>query len=198
VFGVIYFGGYVPLHGTEYIVLAAHSLATNEGISFELVGNGQAYDQTRALADELGLTNISFVKTGMPGQWLSPQELAERIGQADLCLGVFGRGEKLDRVIPSKVYVALAMMKPVITSDSPAVRELLTHRESAFLVDKGEPHSLALAIDQLSKDRELRERIAAGGYDVFSRRASTAAVAQDLVRVLEEAVAARQKDGTQA
>lgn len=186
-FKVVYFGAYVPLHGTDLIVRAAQKLADYKEISFELIGQGQTYAQTKALADELGVHNVSFV------QWLSHQELASYLAQADVCLGIFGTGQKVDWVIPSKVYVALAMKRPVITGDSPAVREVLLHGETALLCERGNPDALAEAIHLLWKDKALRDKIAEQGYELFSRRLSPAAIGCDLREVLENVVRERDR-----
>jgi glycosyltransferase involved in cell wall biosynthesis len=184
-FTVTYFGGYIPLHGTDSIIRAAYRLRMYRQIRFELIGNGQTYSSTRALADELCLDNISFVQTGMPGRWLSAEELRTYVAQADVCLGVFGTGEKVDWVIPSKIYVALSMRKPVITADSPAVREVLVHGQSALLCERGDPISLAAAIESLWEDRKLRDRIAEHGHKLFSSRLSPAAIGRDLSQLLQ-------------
>jgi glycosyltransferase involved in cell wall biosynthesis len=184
VFRVTYFGGYVPLHGTQCIVRAAEELADHPDIMFELIGNGQTYEPTRSLAEQLGLDNISFIKTNMPGEWLSPQELAAYVARADVCLGVFGAGQKVDWVIPSKIYVALAMKKPVITGDSPAIREALTHGQNVLLCERDNPRDLAEKVRLLCEDKALGDRIAEAGYDLFQRQLSATAIGRDFVEIL--------------
>ncbi len=51
-------------------------------------------------------------------------------------------GTKAARVIPNKVFQALACARPVITADTPAARELLTDDVDALLVPPGDPEAL--------------------------------------------------------
>ncbi|MFH1567674.1 MAG: glycosyltransferase, partial [Gemmatimonadota bacterium] len=104
---VLFFGTYVPLHGVEVIVDAATALREDSGLRFTLVGAGQLYPGLRRRADERGLAQVSFVD-----RWVSTAELVERIAAADVCLGIFGQTAKAERVIPYKVYDALAVGRP--------------------------------------------------------------------------------------
>jgi len=76
-------------------------------------------------------------------------ELGARIGASDLCLGVFGVGEKTNRVIPNKVYQALACDRPVITIKADAYPDEL-HRSSCGLlwVPPGDPRAIASSLAQ--------------------------------------------------
>ena len=86
-------------------------------------------------------------------RWLSRSgchELPARIGAADLCLGVFGIGDKTNRVIPNKVYQSLACDRPVITMAAQAYPELRSQNEVLWAA-AGDPASIAKALsDALS------------------------------------------------
>jgi len=174
-FKVLYFGKYIPLHGVEYIVRAAKELEGCADITFEFIGKGQRYGAVRAMADELDLGNISWVE-----EWLDPPALARRIAEADVCLGIFGTSEKAKLVIPTKVYVALAMGKPVITGDSPAAREVLVSGDNALLCEMGNSQALAKAILLLKRDAQLRQRLAERGYKCFRERFSPKAIGAEV------------------
>ena len=69
-----------------------------------------------------------------------------------MILGVFGRTAKAKRVVPNKVYQGLAMARPVITADSPAVREFFAPGEHLHTVPAGDPEALADAVVELAED----------------------------------------------
>jgi len=189
-FTVIYFGKYIPLHGVKYIVEAAAELAAHPDISFELVGRGQTYGEMRRLAQRLQVRNIIWRP-----EWQEPAELAQRIAQADVCLGIFGTSAKAGRVIPSKAYIALAMKKPLITRESPAAREVFVSGENSLLCLAGDAQALAHRILALKDDPSLRERIAVNGHRLFQERFSSQAIGAQMERILQESLALRSKRG---
>lgn len=180
-FTALYFGGFIPLHGIEHIIRAAWLLRDRRDIQFEFIGDGQTYDEMRGLAESLGLTNINWGP-----RWLPPEQLALRIAAADVCLGIFGTSPKALRVIPTKVYIALAMGKPIITEDSPAARELLTDGVSALLCQPGNAEAVAQTIADLSHSQRLRSHLAASALDTPQRTLSASGVTRSMLDTLSD------------
>jgi glycosyltransferase involved in cell wall biosynthesis len=161
----IYFRGkYIPLQGVEFIIRAAKILESDPGISFTLVGDGQTYDENRRLAEDLKLKNIEFVPR------LPYEDLPASMRDADVCLGIFGLSDKAFRVVPNKVYEAIAMGKAVITSDTPAIREIFEDGKNILLCKRGDAEDLARKISLLKNDSGLRERIAEAGHTLFKEK----------------------------
>lgn len=159
-FKVLFYGTYIPLQGIEYIVRSAKILEREPDIEFELIGNGQEKNNILKLAKELKIKNIDFKNN------VSLNELAEKISQADVCLGIFGNTEKAKRVIPNKVYECVAMNRPVITADTQAVRELFSDSE-LFLVDISDPRKIAEAIIKVKSDIKNAGLVSNRAYDKF-------------------------------
>jgi glycosyltransferase involved in cell wall biosynthesis len=159
-FTALFVGKLIPLQGVETIVAAARA-ATD--IRFRIVGSGQL---GALLADPP--PNVDHVN------WLDYERLPEEIRTAGCVLGIFGTTAKAQRVIPNKVFQALACGAPLITADTPAARELLVRGESALLVPPGDAAALVAAIRGLAADSDLAHRIAAGGRTAYERNASEA------------------------
>lgn len=186
-FKVLYFGQYIPLHGVNHIVEAAKLLEGYPDIRFEFVGVGQTCEQVSALAKELGVKNAIFYPV-----WLPPRALiANHIAGADVCLGIFGDSQKATRVVPFKVFVALAMGKPVITGDSPAAREVLVNGQDALLCAMGDPQAMAESILLLKNDADLRRRIAKRGYRAFREKFCPKAIGAAVRDCLAELIVTR-------
>ena len=179
-FEVLFVGTYIPLHGIETIIRAAKVLEAEPEIHFTLLGQGQLCTEMRGIARRLGLDNLRFID-----RWVPAAELGGYMAAAGVCLGVFGRAEKAQRVIPCKVFDCLAMAKPLITADTPAVRELLTHGENALLCPAGDEVSLARAILQLKKDPDLRERISKNGYTTYLKSCAPEVIGGSLMQAFE-------------
>jgi glycosyltransferase involved in cell wall biosynthesis len=182
-FRVLYFGQFIPLHGVEYILGAADRLRHLPWVRFDLVGRGQTLAAAQAGAAALGLANLRIHPT-----WLPLAELHERfIRRADLCLGIFGHRPKAARVVPYKVYSALAAGRPVLSQDSPALREMLAPGVEVATVPPGDPDALAAAIASLAGQPGLRRALAAAGHRAWRERFSPPVLGRRMVEILEGA-----------
>ncbi len=175
-FHVLFYGKLIPLHGIETILDAASLLQSQPMIRFEVIGTGQLSDSVAAQARRLGLQNVRFV------DWVDYERLPERIAQSDLCLGIFSSGPKAGRVIPNKVYQALAMARPVLTRDSDAIRELFPDGKGIYLVPPADPKALADAILRVFLEPTQAAETAEQGHRVFTTRAGTGVVGQEFLR----------------
>jgi glycosyltransferase involved in cell wall biosynthesis len=89
---------------------------------------------------------------------------------------------------PLKLFEAMAAGRPIVASDLPSIREVLTDGSNALLVPPGDAGALAQAIKRLASDRELRadlarqasKDIAKYSWDERGRR--IAALLNDVVR----------------
>jgi len=181
-FTVLFFGSFLPLHGVDDVIEAARLVfELDRSVSFRFIGSGQTLGFARTRAAEYKLTNVDFEG------WLSQTELAETVARtADICLGLFGRTEKAERVVPHKVFQAMALGKPVITARTPAIEEFFTDRENILLCRKEDPRSLVEAILELKRDPALRERIAQKGHEMVWQKYHPAALGAVLRDILEK------------
>lgn len=145
-FTVLFYGQFIPLHGIEAVVRAA-KLTEREKIHWILIGKGQESEKIRNLVEELRLTNLEWI------EWAPYEQLLKWIHSADVCLGIFGDTDKTKRVIPNKVFQILASGRPLITGDTPAIRELLRPSKEILLVPVGDPEALATAVRDMAEKK---------------------------------------------
>jgi glycosyltransferase involved in cell wall biosynthesis len=173
-FTVLFVGKLIPLQGVD-VVLDAARLAPE--ISFRIVGSGQL---AALLADRPA--NVEHVP------WVDYEQLPRELHAAGCALGIFGTSAKAGRVIPNKAYQALACATPLVTADTPAARELLTHGDSALLVPPGDSGALADAVRKLAADAELEQRLSQGGRGAYEERASEAVLGVRWRTLVEQVV----------
>ena len=141
VFTILFYGQFIPLHGIDTIVHAAKFIENSqESVRWIIIGKGQESSRIDSLIKEIGIRSIQRIS------WVPYDQLIEYINEADICLGIFGASGKATRVIPNKVFQILSVGKPLITGDTPAIRELLKENPNIRLVEPGNPEALATAI----------------------------------------------------
>ena len=150
VFTVLFYGQFIPLHGIDIIVHAAKIIEQyrEKNIRWVIIGEGQEQPRIDEFIKEADIKSIHRIS------WIRYERLIEYINKADVCLGIFGASGKATRVIPNKVYQILAAGKPLITGDTPAIRELLSESTTVRLVEPGNPDALASAVLHLQKTLE--------------------------------------------
>jgi glycosyltransferase involved in cell wall biosynthesis len=152
---VLFYGQFIPLHGIGTIIAAA-ALLRDHPIQWQLVGRGQETERIRKMFIDDPLPLVQWT------DWVDYAQLNRWIAEADLCLGIFGTSDKAASVIPNKVFQIIAAGRPLITRDSPAIRELLTSSpRCAYLVRPGDAHALADAV--LNHFRTFRDNNAVSG-----------------------------------
>jgi glycosyltransferase involved in cell wall biosynthesis len=159
-FTCLFVGKLIPLHGLETILDAARRAPE---LRFRLIGSGQLEPLL-----ERRPRNVEW------RAWVEYERLPDELAACGCALGIFGTSPKARRVIPNKVFQALACGAPVVTADTPAARELLANDENALLVPPRDADALVVALRRLAADPELSRRIAAGGVNAYRTHASEA------------------------
>lgn len=176
---ILFWGNFIPLQGIQYVVKAAKILEQHQDVEFKIIGNGQTYPEIMGLVKSLDVKNIFFVNK------MTQEEIVNHIRSSDVCLGIFGDTDKTQRVIPNKVYEAIAMKKAVISGDTPAIRELFRDRENILLCKVADSDDLAVKILELKEDPDLRGSIALKGYELFKKFATPQKIGRQLLRNLK-------------
>lgn len=178
----------VDYEGFETLLRSAALLITGpdadpalaERLHVIIVGDGVAAPGLADLARELGIAE----RVHLPGR-VAPPEARRWVESLDVVTI-----PRLDRdvsrfVTPQKPIEALALGRPVILSDLPALRETVTGRDGNVcgeLVAAGSVSDLARAIAELAPDGDRRVRLAECG-NKMARERTWAALVRRYVRL---------------
>jgi glycosyltransferase involved in cell wall biosynthesis len=155
-FNVAYVGGLYNGRGIENILEMAKALGDCD---FHIIGGSPA--EVNLFKNREGLAgNVFFYG------YLDPFKLPAFYKDMDVLLAPYQRkvavGHNRDDTAgwmsPLKIFEYMAAGKAIVASDLPAIREILTHNETALLVDPEDINAWVQAIVQL-RDHSLRERL---------------------------------------
>jgi glycosyltransferase involved in cell wall biosynthesis len=154
---VLFVGTLVSLHGIDVIAEAATLLSKHSNIVFRLIGDGQEACHLEKAIRDSGAKNIAWVRA-----WESSEQIAQEIERADICLGIFGKTAKAQRVCPLKVYAYSAIGRPIITGQTEWLRRAVSALEHApfAAVPVGNASALANKIIELANNPTLRLQLA--------------------------------------
>lgn len=179
----LFFGSFIGLHGVPTIAEAALRYA-GPPIEMRLIGDGPARADAVArlahLDHDAGPVRVRFE------HWVDIATLAARIAEADIVLGIFGTSAKAGRVVPNKVYQALAVGRPVITADTPAfdARFRVDNEDAILFSEPGNPHALATRLDEWACTRDHHQTRAYAARRLFDRYFAEAQLQAGLIHDL--------------
>ncbi|MZR32172.1 glycosyltransferase [Sneathiella litorea] len=171
---VLFYGSFIGLQAPEIIVEAAK--LCDIPLRWTLLGDGplKAACETAAA----GYPTITFE------DYLPYEKLPARIQEAGILLGVFGTSDKAARVIPNKVYQALACGRTVITRESTAYP---TPKSKGLIeIPAGDPRALADHVQRHALAQNELVACGAAARAYYEQHFSQQTIHGQLASVLEE------------
>lgn len=180
-----YAGHLYPWKGLDVLMEALHRMPDALGLVIGGLAGERDLVRVRALADTLAPGRVTFV-----GQ-LDPPAVAGRLTEADV-LVIPNPPSRISAAYtsPLKLFEYMASGRPIVASDLPALREVLTDGEHAVLAEAGNAEALAVALRRVLGDPDLARRIAGRAFDAV-RDYSWARRAERLEPLLQTVCQAR-------
>lgn len=136
---------------THLLAAIPQVLQRHPEVTLVLLGDGELRSEVEAQVRQLGLEN--HVK--IAGQ---VNNVLEQLEGFDLFVS-----SSLWEGLPTVIMEAMAVGVPVIATDIPGSREMISHRKNGWLVAPAAPSSLANAINKLIENPQLRRQLSQGG-----------------------------------
>jgi len=157
-FLVGFVGSLTAYEGLDDLVNAVAGLGDEIGLL--VVGDGRVRQRLEGLVEELGCrARVRF--TGR----VPFEDVLRYYSCCDVCAYPRKDMEVCRYVPPLKPLEAMASGVPVIVSNLPPLTELVDDARRALICDPGQPASLARAIARMSREEELRRRLAREGRE---------------------------------
>lgn len=162
---VVYAGQLYPWKGVDVLVEAMVHVPDARLVILGGLETESDLERIRGLVRSLGLGD----RTEMPGTLPQPR-VALELGQASVvCVPFLKSGMTERHTSPIKLFEALAAGRPIVATDLPSTREVLTDGVDASLVPPGDPMALAHAIQTLLDDRDRAESLARAAWETAPR-----------------------------
>jgi colanic acid biosynthesis glycosyl transferase WcaI len=180
-FLVCYVGTMGMAHGLETLLDAAAQLQSqNADVLFWLIGEGAEKQRLQALAQSRGLANVRFFDQ-------QPREkIPAFISASDACLVLLKKTEVFKTVIPTKMLEFMSCSRPVILGVDGQARKIVEEAGAGIAIEPENSTDLCKAIQRLSADPHLCQRLGTQGREYIVRRFSRSQTAEDYIQVLNQ------------
>jgi len=164
--------------GIKQFVDAARILKNEEiNVNFILVGDTHN-SNPRSVPKK---TIEEWVKNNLIEWWGRKENMSEIIsGCKIICLPtVYGEG------VPKILLESAAMGRPLVVSDNPGCKEIVTHRESGLIATGGKPEEIASCIKELLGDHDLRKSLISNAYNKITKEFCSEIIIEQTIKIYE-------------
>jgi len=164
---ILYAGTLAPWQGLSILMEALKYLRhRNDFCLIVAASTRKGVSGLRRKARVAGLSDRVAVLYGM-----GPHVMSGLYRRAYLSVAPLARGARneVQGCCPLKIVESMASGAPVVASDLPVVRELVSPGSDGMLAPPGSARALAKALELLMDDQALRDRLARGAYEKARR-----------------------------
>ncbi|MFA5321608.1 MAG: glycosyltransferase family 4 protein [Smithella sp.] len=161
---ILYVGQLYPWKGVDTLLEAMRYVPKGES---HVVGGGKKQiDDLMIKAGNLGISNRIFFH----GQ-VSPHKVRDFLKSAAVVVHPLAKKNTKDAEFssPLKMFEYMAAHIPIVASDLPGIREILTDQVSALLVPPDNPQALAKGIQSIIDDPALGKRLADKAHEIVQQ-----------------------------
>ena len=162
-FLVMYVGQMYKWKGVETLVAAAAFLSDDTHV-WLVGGTPEELPRIEKLLSAPGADLVKLVG------YVAPTQIPTCLAAADV-LALPNSGQTaVSRYYtsPLKLFEYMASGRPIIASDLPSLREIITHEETALLVPPDDARAFAAAVERLRYDADLARRLAANSLQIVA------------------------------
>lgn len=162
-FVAAYVGTHGMAHGLEVILRAADKLRERRDIVFLMAGDGAERERLIRDKEVLGLDNVLILgqmpKQMMPQLW----------GLTDVSLVLLRNRPLFNAVLPSKIFEAMGMAKPIILGVRGESQRLIEQSGAGICIEPENAEQLAQAVASLADDRSRCRAMGEAGRRTVER-----------------------------
>jgi len=174
--------GYIGTHGLAHslgFIIRTIGEYTFEGVHFLFIGDGAEKQRVMELSKEMELANVSFLDA------VPKERIPEYLTAIDASLAPLKKSDTFKTVIPSKIFEAAAMGKPVLLGVEGQAQEIIEEFESGICFEPENPDSFSKALVDLKSDTERYDRIKMNAFNM-AKQYDRKKLATEMLTYIEE------------
>jgi hypothetical protein len=179
---VLSFVGTIGMCSGLDVMLRAARLLKEKGrddIGFLLVGDGAVRQELETAARAQGLDNLAFAGR-------QPKErIPAFIAASGACLAHLQKAELFTTVLPSKIFEAAAMERPIVLGVTGQAAALVERAGAGLCIEPENEQELVAAVERLAGDPELCRRFAVSGREHIQKHYDRDVLARDYLAILQ-------------
>ena len=152
-----YVGTHGMAHALDTLLEAAQLLRDNKDIIFLLIGDGAERERLLQKKEAMGLTNLLMLPQ------LPKDSMPAVLAASDACLVHLRRTDLFKSVIPSKIFEAMAMERPIILGVEGESKGIIEAGNCGLCIDPENAREMADAVLRLKTDSQLAETLGKNG-----------------------------------
>jgi glycosyltransferase involved in cell wall biosynthesis len=173
-----YIGTHGMAHALGTALKAGKVLENEERILFLLVGDGAEREALLQEKERMGLNNVLM----LPQQ--SKEKMPGFLAASDVSMILLKKNDLFKTVIPSKMFEAMAMERPLIIGVDGESRQIVEDGQCGVYIEPENHEELANAVLKLSHDRELLKTMGENGKRYVESNYSREVLAEKYLNTL--------------
>ncbi|MBW2738705.1 MAG: glycosyltransferase [Deltaproteobacteria bacterium] len=187
---LVFVGRIVEEKGVEDLIKAVDILLPRfPDISAVIVGEGQDCHKYEAMSETLGVSD-RMIFTG----WVEPDMIPAYLAAGDIFVGP--SREASDGWVEAQGLTfieAMVAKTPVIATRVGGIVDSVRHEETGLLVNERSPKEIAAAVERLSQEPLLADKLRESGYKLAVNEFSRASSAQAFSNLFNKVIRLRQR-----
>lgn len=175
-----YIGTLGMCQGLDVALAAANELSTDQTFHFVLLGEGADKDRLMRIAEEKSMSNVTFIDRKPHNEALAV------LGAVDASLVVLADDPVFREVIPSKIFEAMALSKPIVLGVRGEVHRIVVEESHCGIAfTPGDAMGLVACLKELERDSTKCEEFGRRGREAVIRHYLRPNLAQNMLAALK-------------
>lgn len=183
--------GYIGTHGLAHsldFIVESIGKADFQNIHFLFIGDGAEKQKVRAIAESNKLKNVTFLDP------IPKEQIADYLALIDASLVPLKKSDTFKNVIPSKIFEACAMGKPIILGVEGQAKEIIDEFGAGVHFEPENSNEFIEAVNKIKDDIELYKAISQNALKL-AKAYDRKVLAGEMLEVIQSKAVYRKKSG---